>query len=38
MPKNDDVKPPWWYTSANPQTVNLKAEQIYDNSFIDAAQ
>ena len=21
MPKNDDVKPPWWYTSANPQTV-----------------
>jgi cell wall-associated NlpC family hydrolase len=35
-PKRDDVKPPWWYTSASPQTLLHEAIKAPDTPGIEA--
>lgn len=36
MPKKDDVMPPWWYTSANPQSLLQEAIKAPDSPGVEA--
>lgn len=36
MPKRDDDRPDWWYTSANPQTIFQESIKAPDTPGLEA--